>query len=152
MNLDSIRARCESATPGPWKAIGIPYNGYDDPIIETDSEIYIAQTAYDMQSETQTHNVNADTEFIAASRTDIPQMLAEIVRLTTDLAMMTAERDEWERMAGEKNQPTVVPSCSTCWYAGCDCVECDTCRILTHDPDDDYNYKGPHFKRGGNEI
>jgi hypothetical protein len=54
-------------TKGPWIARGLPYNGFDDPVITTQDGTYIAQTVYDMQSNTQEHNINDDTLLIATA-------------------------------------------------------------------------------------
>ena len=59
-------------TKGPWKAIGIPYDGINDPCIVSETaknrygdEQYVAQTIYDMQSSTTRETVDADTILIA---------------------------------------------------------------------------------------
>jgi hypothetical protein len=67
--LKEIRARCEAATPGPW---GVR--------IDKDSLFpvqYSGWVGYE----------NADAEFIANAREDIPMLLAEIERLTHDRNM-----------------------------------------------------------------
>ena len=79
--LQKIKERCEKATPGPWKALNIPYNGYDDPEIVTKDGTYICQTTYDMQSQSEKHNVDEDMEFIAHAREDIPKLIAEVEKL-----------------------------------------------------------------------
>ena len=76
--FQEIKERCEKATPGPWKVLNIPYNGYDDPEIVTKDGTYICQTTYDMQSQSEKHNVDEDTEFIAHAREDILKLLREI--------------------------------------------------------------------------
>jgi len=80
--LDAIRARCEAATPGPWtlKKDG-RYEDHDECRIDLpDDNIELCR--YE------------NGEFIAHARTDVPDLLAEIARLTADLAAMTTERDE----------------------------------------------------------
>lgn len=79
--LQAIENRATAATPGPWQATGLPYNGTDEPCILTAQGLYIAQTVYDMQSQTEEHAVDADTMFIASARTDIPALIAEVRRL-----------------------------------------------------------------------
>ena len=75
--LVEIRRRLDAATSGPWVASGIPYDGIDDPCVIA-GDIYICQTVYDMQSGTQEHNIDADTEFIAHAPTDISWLLDKI--------------------------------------------------------------------------
>lgn len=76
--LSHLKALAQAATPGPWTADGLPYNEVDDPTIWA-GEVYVAQTAYDMQSDTQVHNVGADTAYIAAASPDV--MLVLIARI-----------------------------------------------------------------------
>ena len=74
-------------TPGPWLIDGIPYNGYDDPVVYSGAVLnsrgdgqYICQTTYDMQSITQRDSVEADTRLIAAA----PDML-EACQVASDI-------------------------------------------------------------------
>lgn len=73
--IEEIKERLEKTTPGKWIARRIPYEGQEDPWIVTEDGTYICQTVYDMQSETQDHNVDADTEFIAHAKEDIDFLL-----------------------------------------------------------------------------
>jgi hypothetical protein len=81
--IAAILARAEAATPGPWEADGVPYNISDPVIVALPGDVYIAQTVYDMQSGTIKHNVDEDTLFIAAARSDVPALVAEVRRLNT---------------------------------------------------------------------
>lgn len=36
--LEKIKKRVERATPGPWKAENIPYNGIDEPYVITGTQ------------------------------------------------------------------------------------------------------------------
>lgn len=83
--LQAIKRRVASATPGPWFVQHVPFNGFDDPIITTANGTYVAQTAYDMQSDTLDHNVDEDAVFIAHSREDIERLLEEIRYLRSQL-------------------------------------------------------------------
>ena len=93
--LQEIKERCEKATPGPWKALNIPYNGYDDPEIVTKDGTYICQTTYDMQSQSEKHNVDENTEFIAHARKNIPKLIAEIERLQALKQIGTCRGCKW---------------------------------------------------------
>ncbi|HYC66690.1 hypothetical protein [Brevundimonas sp.] len=78
----------KAATPGPWEPVGLPYDGYDDPEIVTADGLYVAQTAYDMQSATTERDVDADTRHIAFNNPAFAlSAIAEIHRLR-------GERDE----------------------------------------------------------
>lgn len=80
--LIEIEKRLNATTSGSWR-VGkkfdgesyLPYDECDDPIIENEDGIYICQTVYDMQSFTQEHNINEDTEFIAHAKSDIEFLL-----------------------------------------------------------------------------
>ena len=76
--IAEIRARVEAATPGPWKDVW-PCNC---------EEISISRDGAHRHEEL--HMTPPDTDFIAHSRQDIPDLLAEVARLT-------AEREEYER-------------------------------------------------------
>jgi hypothetical protein len=76
--LAAMRQRAEAATPGPWRATGLPYDDIHDPCIETADGDYVAQTVYDMQSASLNHHVDEDTEFIAHAREDVPYLLAVV--------------------------------------------------------------------------
>jgi hypothetical protein len=82
--LDAIRARCEAATPGEWVVI---HKGNALSVIAKSGAFTLNICHY-------SHKDGADAEFIAHARTDVPDLLAEIERLTAELAAMTAERDE----------------------------------------------------------
>ncbi len=76
--LDAIRARCEAATPGKWKHdkqavyVHVPGLGY-------------MKIASGLEAE--------DAAFIAHARADVPDMLAEIERLTAALNLLESDRD-----------------------------------------------------------
>jgi hypothetical protein len=73
-DLDTIRRRCDSATAGPWKSF---IEGRDhlsgDSFIQTGdterSDIYLSGAT------------DADQDFVAHARLDIPRLLREIARL-----------------------------------------------------------------------
>ena len=91
--LDEIRARCEAATPGPWNAID---KGNTVPSYAI-RHFAVGEKCVNVASGISPKTGDAD--FIAHARTDVPDMLDEIERLTADLAAMTADRDEWRRRA-----------------------------------------------------
>lgn len=102
MNLDAIRARAEAATPGPWYSgdgsVDRFFAGKNT--VATPARVIVERATYNDEFDQQTYS---DIEFIAASRTDIPDMLAEIDRLTAALADMTAERDALTNVLSQLN-------------------------------------------------
>lgn len=82
--LRGIQARCDKATPGSWTTNGKPdysevWDGHSwgkalSPLAMVGSSV-------------------DDANFIAGARTDIPDLLAEVARLTAQLADVTRERD-----------------------------------------------------------
>ena len=69
--LETIRRRCEQATPGPWTSFveGREQMSGSDFIMTNGDDIYLSGAT------------TADQDFIAHARQDIPRLLAEIARL-----------------------------------------------------------------------
>lgn len=81
--LEAIKARCEVATEGPWACV--KYSD-DSAMFEPGvSEFYVgfkrneSDTYWEMDSSWITRK--GDAEFIAASRQDMPALVAEVERL-----------------------------------------------------------------------
>jgi hypothetical protein len=74
--LKAIKARCEAATPGPWKSYieGRDSTGGSDFIMT--GEGTTLGDDIELTGATQ-----ADQDFIAHARQDVPKLLAEIERL-----------------------------------------------------------------------
>jgi len=73
LDLDAIRARYDVANPGPWTVVPAPMPGeyviQDGPeVVATTHGLYAAE---------------ANAEFIAHARVDVPALLAEVERLRT---------------------------------------------------------------------
>jgi hypothetical protein len=84
LDLDAIRARCNSATPGPWTAVSV--NGRKSGIalvgalaLRGTGKPIAVLAGIDVP---QRHR---DAEFVAHAREDMPALLAEVVRLTAAL-------------------------------------------------------------------
>jgi hypothetical protein len=77
-----------------------------------------------------------DAEFIAHARTDLPDALDEIARLTADLAAMTAERDAAVR------DMRIMRTCQICKHKPEGYLSlhgaCDYC-----DDEDNWEWRGP---------
>lgn len=65
--LDDRERTARAATPGPWCARGVPYEGFmpDDPCIVAADGRWVAGLAYDGLSTSIEHEVDADAEHIA---------------------------------------------------------------------------------------
>lgn len=75
--LQAIEARAEAATEGPWHSEdGLVDMGMDKPTIDLIRE----------------DNCRANADFIAAARTDIPALVAEVRRLREELKI---SHDRW---------------------------------------------------------
>ncbi len=84
LDLEPIKARCEAAKPEPWKweskYVGDdpqPPNGDRDLCSGSQGVVYYSQSA--MWCE------DADAEFIAHARTDVPALVAEVEWLRANL-------------------------------------------------------------------
>jgi hypothetical protein len=98
--LDAIRARCEAATPGPWNAID---KGNTVPSYAI-RHFAVGEKCVNVASGISPKTGDAD--FIAAARTDVPDLLAEVEKLReqlehADLVLdaYKQDRDEWRRRA-----------------------------------------------------
>jgi hypothetical protein len=73
LDLDAIRQRAEAATPGPWYGFSSSWCVYNTP--NSDGELIADVYEYGG------YPPDANTQFIAHAREDIPAMLDEIERL-----------------------------------------------------------------------
>lgn len=100
LDLDAIKARAEAATEGSWEAQDYSGDPGDEGSCITAGEPGTMQQraiAYAIDySWTTTESCAADATFIAAARTDVPALVAEVERLRADLAtantIMEAQR------------------------------------------------------------
>lgn len=93
--LDAIRARCEAATPGPWEAVNKSVrlagvvcefswgkeapDGHNGGICNCLGASYGAK-----KNDPVNEQARGNAAFIAASRTDVPDLLAEVERLQAE--------------------------------------------------------------------
>ena len=78
LDLDAIEARANAATAGPWH----PHTTYPHTVWQGD--MYGEDPG--MISTTLAQEIVADAKFIAAARTDVPALVAEVRRLRAVLA------------------------------------------------------------------
>lgn len=91
LDLDGIKARAEAATPGPWRA--------DDSTVRTPDHRALAYEVLLGNGDTRDGYPQclADVAFVAAARSDVPTLVAEVERLTQ-------ERDEARRIIRNAHQ------------------------------------------------
>ena len=78
LDIDTIEARANAATPGPW-------------IVSQDESLVISEMVCDLVSESTGDTIffmGADQAFAAAARTDVPALVAEIRRLRSEVASL----------------------------------------------------------------
>lgn len=86
--LAEIAARAEAATPGPWCTDS--WEIYQGTEYQPGLSMWIGETC---RGNTSPEQDRADATFVAAARTDIPALLAEIHRLRNELAEEKASHD-----------------------------------------------------------
>jgi chromosome segregation ATPase len=99
--LEEIKAREQAATPGPWTYWhkGMDFNGTVD---------FTVGDAVVIQESNQ-HNIGPifrkeDAAFIAAARTDIPALIAEVERLTEENKKLHESRDYLQELYDKLNE------------------------------------------------
>jgi hypothetical protein len=91
--LDEIRARADAATPGPW-GVWTSMDNTRDILSEAEHPAVPLAGLYGRDgSEHPTAGEDADAEFIAAARSDIPYLLDRLAASEQEAARLRAERD-----------------------------------------------------------
>ncbi len=93
IDLEAIKARCKAATKGPWKYTYSKEDNEHNVILHGDD--YNDDTVLLFYEGCQTGN--ADAEFIAHAREDVPALVAEVERLTVgikEIGAMCAKRHD----------------------------------------------------------
>jgi len=110
--LNAIEARCNAATPGPWRiGTGNEGDGYFDEcsVLCADSvwrhkldrrRVIVSRGCYGGDDEAFIDQVRADMLHIAHSRTDIPALIAEIRRLRGERDAISELADAFGTMCG----------------------------------------------------
>lgn len=103
--LQAIKARANAATPGEWSVVAInqldawPVGslcvGYDQ---ESGANIWVHIVPLTRDALVHARH---DAAFIAAARTAVPALVAEVERLREELARLMSERDEARREADQ---------------------------------------------------
>ncbi len=113
--LAAVQQRADAATDGPWASVK---GAFDVEVYGNEGRQYVAHTG-----DRGFVNAHLDAEFIAASRTDVPRLVAA---LTAALDLHRPETDD--------DAPDGWPYCTAC---GVDVYEepipwpCETVRVIT---------------------
>lgn len=106
LDLEAIRKRLVLATPGPWYRVGPPWND-GQPWINAGSEDphrkrFICDLAdmadWDDEENTRGRSITGDADFIAAARSDVPALLAEVERLNQEIVRLRAGHADMVQM------------------------------------------------------
>ena len=95
MNIERIKAREQKATPGPWNRIehkhGRIYVGTNEKPIADICNLYHTES-------------EANLAFIAHARTDIPELIAEVERLTGKVRYVDNKYQHYRRLSEKAEQ------------------------------------------------
>ena len=91
-DLDAIRARCDAATPGPWRLKGLEIHGDSKP--GRCGLLIYDEGGHDKK----------DARFIAHARTDIPALLAYIDELEARTTYTVGETEWAMRIANAEQR------------------------------------------------
>ena len=87
--IAELTALCEKAAPGPWRVGPV-----DDTRVEDAAGNEVAQIDGDYNQPDTWPQMEANAAFIAAARTALPELLAEVTRITRE---QQEERADWYR-------------------------------------------------------
>ncbi|WP_327358047.1 hypothetical protein [Streptomyces sp. NBC_01304] len=88
-DLDAMTERADAASPGPWvpwletrgATGGESFIQVDPDLAEQDDEIYVRRIVGARQVLGPDRQLDADLDFIAGARHDVPRLIAEVRRL-----------------------------------------------------------------------
>jgi len=83
--LNAIEARCEKATPGPWKSLITASGEYWIAALGDSDHDYREDFEPIFESSGRESNFKADAKFVAANRQDVPRLLAKVRQQKKDL-------------------------------------------------------------------
>ncbi|MFF5784224.1 hypothetical protein ACFY8P_04545 [Streptomyces sp. NPDC012693] len=93
--LDEILDRANAAAPGPWESDGAEIYGTFAGVLSID--LWVGETLNIDDQE----QANANASFIAAARTDVPELVAEVAALRARIAELEAVRDTQNRILSD---------------------------------------------------
>ncbi len=100
VDLEAVRARAEAATGGPWRAWdrGV---GWHITVGDESDEFGRPERLLPEGDRTDIA-LEADAEFIAAARTDVPALVREVERLSEIIVVLYRVRDEMARKLNDE--------------------------------------------------
>lgn len=108
MNLEEIKAREQAARPGPWEVGDGSKQSYrlgKNAVVSRVFGNIASKPIYRFpNSEKYNEHVYADMDFIAHSRTDIPELISEVERLTAEVKCLDNECCHYRRLSREADQ------------------------------------------------
>ena len=106
--LDAVEARAKAATPDPWEKgvddTGGPFTGWPS-VVAPSADISVVHRAGFKQEywgDLSRQQANANADFIAAARTDIPALLRDLRAAREALEVCAAQFEHYERLHREK--------------------------------------------------
>ena len=87
--LDAAERRANAATPGPWESSieGRDHDSGDSVVLTGGPDLYISYAEWPEKERRANEQRRAnDLDFIAASRQDVPRLIAEVRRLRRRLS------------------------------------------------------------------
>lgn len=90
LDLSAIKARAEAATPGPWS--DLCYIVYAQTKPGSTFDIPLADASLD-ECPFSHDQCEANAQFIAHARTDIPALIAEVERLNGEVARLRLDNE-----------------------------------------------------------
>ena len=94
LDLDAIWARADKATPGPWHKEHDEYG-----CVDIGNYGWVATGPFVPQYDVDSPQGQADAEFIAHAREDVPALLAEVTALRAELDAVRALRTRMGELA-----------------------------------------------------
>jgi hypothetical protein len=121
LDIDAIEVRANAATPGPWTA----YIDANEVAVKGRRDLSIAKGILRGPNDSQHEGFqgirdNANRDLIAAARTDIPALCAEVRRLREQLenALARESAERAERIAAEEARDYAEAACANSWECG----------------------------------
>lgn len=124
--LRGIQERADAATEGPWEADHIDPSVWSPQIIVLGN--YTAADGYD--SPAWHDGTTTDRDFIAAARTDVPWLLAEVARLDAVVTAQAATIADLRGVAAREVEHRWMGQCPEDAYPDDRDEDCPACRAL----------------------